>query len=303
MRLFILLLCFLSYPTMADLVIQPKFKRVKLKEFTSMQLYVMPDTGTQLIFPFLLNNPSLKPKLKIKLTNADGFSVPTTEQEMKALIEQNTITIIGKNGNDMPKYLGNLFISVGGYNLSIGLSTVYDVRKTVSNIIFDISEKERKHLIDRTVQLHKDKLNLEFDNLKKGLNKRAREIALSLVTDLVLEKDTSSANFKADGDLIINGERLVVYLDKVITQSSFATILFDIDNKSKLDTKIKGMRVYKISKDGEEQEVVGATNCPDRLEGSGSLTCGFTTLDKSVIDAYKFKISISNDQGIGEVIL
>src|SRR5690606_3901227 len=93
--------------------LRPEFRGVDLKENTMLNLEVMPDAGTQLVFPFELDNPDLLPTLKIRLTNPNGFSVPTEPSQVEALLKgQNTITIEGKaNPNDPGAvYLGNLFI-------------------------------------------------------------------------------------------------------------------------------------------------------------------------------------------------
>src|SRR5690606_37676766 len=143
----------------------PTFKEVELKEFTSLQLQILPDAGTQLIFPFLLDNPDLLPSLKVQLTNANGFLVPTEQKDIEVLLKgQNTLSIMGKANPEAPGaiYLGNLFISIGGYNLSIGLRTTFDITEHVSNIIFRVDEQAREHMVESAVKRKTKTLDEEY---------------------------------------------------------------------------------------------------------------------------------------------
>ncbi|MCP3671500.1 MAG: hypothetical protein GY814_13935 [Gammaproteobacteria bacterium] len=153
----LLLMLLLSVHVWASGELKPQFERVELKENTVLQLAILPDAGTQLIFPFELNNPDLVPPLKIRLTNTDGFEVPTAPKDIEIYFQgQNTISILGKPSKDKDAgkqmHRGFLFINVGGYNLSIALHTTYNMKEHVSNIVFDITDAERVHMVEAAIK-------------------------------------------------------------------------------------------------------------------------------------------------------
>ena len=102
----------------AQALAQPKDARVTLTEFTRLSLDVVPDLGTQLVFPFVLDG-TLEPALEINNTNQVGFEAAHTPG-------QNTILVTVKTpqgGGPVPDYRGLLFVTVGGYHLTLELRT------------------------------------------------------------------------------------------------------------------------------------------------------------------------------------
>src|SRR5690554_1593595 len=172
-----------SVPVSPNLTTQ--FQHVELKEFTTLTLNIMPHVGTQLIFPFMLDDPLLTPQIKIDLTNESGFLVPAAKKGNDSiLVEQNTITIIGNPVSQGT--LGTLFVNIGGYNMSIALRTVFRSSEVSPSVIFDISEDDRNHLITHTVERYKKALKAEHDQAMAKVEEQARDMALSYVGEVAL---------------------------------------------------------------------------------------------------------------------
>ena len=74
--------------------IKPRFVNVDLEEFTTLELKVLPHAGTQLVFPFLLDNPELKPALKMSLSSDNGFDVPTDPEQIESLVYGQNLSLI-----------------------------------------------------------------------------------------------------------------------------------------------------------------------------------------------------------------
>jgi len=282
--------------------ITPDFKSVKLTEFTKLVLGVFPDAGTQLVFPFTLDNPDLSPTLKIKLTNANGFDVPTTNNDLKLMITgQNTLTIIGKVNENAPsaKYIGNLFINIGGYHLSILLKTTHKASEHVSNIVFDIDESERLHMIESTIKKHTKELDIKYQNRLKDLDQMAMDKSLSKLAAFTM-MDYKTTNFKEDTTIKIDESNIDIFVDKLQTYENVYDVLFlEIDNNSNKDFKIEGIDIS-IIEDKNKNKLIGSYFCDASLEADTSIKCRFTTTKINMGSARKINISLRTNRGIGE---
>ncbi|MCG8313819.1 MAG: hypothetical protein MI976_11430 [Pseudomonadales bacterium] len=290
-------------PALAVKTLTPQFKHVKLQEFTSLTLDVLPDAGTQLIFPFLLDNPDLSPGLKIRLTNDDGFDVPHDAKEIEALlIGQNTISIIGKpsqNGNDT--YLGNLFVSIGGYNLSIALRTTYDVRKHISNIVLNISDDERSLLIENIIDKKKKQLEKSYQDKLAEIDRIASQESLKHVASMALEEPDYNS-FKIDEDIEINDTRINLYIDSILSYGDkYQVLLFEIENRSSKDITLNSINLGALYKGGSNH-IVGSIKCPEVLKADSTNKCSYASTDTSMSQANELKIEINTDRGVGVFI-
>lgn len=282
--------------------LNPVFKRVQLKEFTSLKLDLFPDAGTQLIFPFKLDNQELTPSFKIRLTNANGFDVPTDSQQIKALLTgQNTITIIGKVNSTVPsaKYVSNLFINIGGYNLSISLKTTHNPKKHLSNIIFDLDKKERIHLIEKQVKSRTTALEKNYNKKLIAVDSIAKSKSLSHVAALSLI-EPSSTRFKESGKVSIDKSEIEVYIDKLLTyENDYQILLFEIDNQSNTNIHIEGMDIT-MNLNEEKEMIRGSHHCNSKLKADTVIKCAFATTSKTIEKSGKLNLSLRTNIGHGE---
>ena len=283
--------------------VTPRFKHVELKEFTSLELNIVPQLGTQLIFPFKLDNPDLDPTLKIELTNGDGFDVPTSEEKIKMLLAgQNTITIIGKYSNqgEQPSYLGTLFISVGGYNLSIALRTTYNVDQLVTNVVFDVSDEKREQMIELAVKRRTEQLEASYKKKEDSLEQQAREDALKHIA-IVAQTSPDSTSYKESETVDIGGSRLGLYVDETLSyDDKYLLLKFQVDNRSATDIAVKDIKVYSES-GGNESYISGKANCPDRINSNDEAKCIYVSTSKLLRTAKKLKLEIFTDKGTGSM--
>ncbi len=282
--------------------IKPVFKKVLLTEFTSLSLDVFPDVGTQLVFPFKLDNPELSPSLKIHLTSNNGFEVPTTSDEIAGLlIGQNTITITGKvNTTDLTaKYISYLFINIGGYNLSISLKNTHDPKKHISNIIFKIDKKERLHMIENYIKKYTDGLDKKYKNKLDSLDDLAKEQALSKVARLAMNSP-SNTRFKEEADIKIGTAKIELYIDNMFTYENEYNVLFmELKNRNNSDFVIEGFDIILIN-DGRNTSITGAHVCNGELLSDSTVRCSFATTNLDIKDADKIKILVRTNRGQGE---
>jgi len=301
-RLIYFVLLIVTCNVVYSATLTPKFKKVALQEFTSLILEIMPDAGTQLIFPFELDNKELSPALKIRLTNTDGFDVPHTEAEVQVLLKgQNTISILGKPNLNSPNavYQGNLFITIGGYNLSIALKTTYEPKRHISNIIFDISQIGRDHLIENMVARKTKNLDKKYQRKLNDLDTRAKQMSLLHIAKMATN-DSDSTNYKEDGDIEIDGKRIVVYSDRLISYGNdYFVLLFSLENYSSDDFTLLRSELTAHTEKGYDVALKGSFNCATRLNADTTNECTFATTDKNILTALRLSLSINTDRGEG----
>ena len=278
-----------------------EFKPVVLEKFTKLKLKVYPLLGTQLTFPFLLDDPSLTPTLKIKNTSPNAFEVPTDSKDIAALYSnQNTITIVGKldEKNQGFEHRGNLFITVGGYHISIDLVTTFNHKEHYSNIVFKLKSDDQDYLINEFVKTKTESLEKEYrekiassgslDNGKSSIAKISR-------------KKTKTTKFKELKDLEINGDRLEVYIDKVVSYGDvYHALLFELDNKSNKDFDLTRIEVHSVDND-QEISLMGAMECPEKIKADKTIKCSYVSDKDLMVKAPKLRMGVYTNRGKGEV--
>ena len=287
----------------ASQILKPAFKTVTLKEFTTLSLSVMPDAGTQLIFPFQLDNPELSPPLKIRLTNKNGFSVPSTDDELKNLIVgQNTITILGLVNPTSTKsiYASNLFIKVGGYNLSIALKTTLRPKEHVSNIVFKLKDTDRNHMVESLVKRRTKELEKQYKDKLSNIDDRAKDQSLIHIAAIAREKKKTQ-RFKDEAKVMIDGSNIVIYIDKFESYGrEYGVLLFELENHSSKNFDINNVEIYAIDSQSEIP-VKGAFKCRGDLDADSEVKCSFATRNTRLATIKKLRFILTTDRGRGEI--
>jgi len=222
-RLLIFVICNIL---LAPVCAKPTSKRVPLEEFTRLTLDIVPDYGTQLVFPFVLDG--LEPALEINNTNKTGFTAEHREG-------QNTILVTAKSpkaGGQVPDYRGLLFVTVGGYRVTIELRTTDRLSKNVAEVIFDLSPEKRDYLITEAVKRRTAQLDQDYQTRIASLDDRVEAKALNLVADLAFSRP-STVRVKTAADVTLqNNIPVEVYVDEWKVYSSFAVLVFELTNRS-----------------------------------------------------------------------
>ncbi len=305
MKMLSSLLLFLSVGVSAAPVVVPMFQDVELKEFTSMEVDLMPDAGTQLIFPFMLDNPDLTPEVKITLTNKDGFAAPTSEGEMKGfLVGQNTITIMGKLSKGAVGggvFLGTLFVTIGGYHITLSLRTTYDSTKHVTNYVFRMDEEERNFMIENAVKNRLKDLEGTYRKKLDALDSGGGKSTLTALTKISPLK-AKTKRIKTRLVYKINGAKIETDVSHFTRYGSrYGTLSFTIRNMSDVSFDIGGISFYGSDKDGTEMLIDGEYDCDRPLDPDSSTSCVFATRDTEFMDYKTLKLVLTTGQGTGEV--
>lgn len=294
---FVMIILIMSSSFAYSQTLKPKFKKVTLDEFTVMELKILPHAGTQLIFPFKLNDPDLLPEFKIKLTNADGFAIPETMQKLQAEVtNQNTISITGKASPNNDTYLANLFINIGGYNLSIGLKTTYKPSEHVSNIVFELNDSAREHLIDNKVKRRMAEIEREHKDRMSTIDDLAKKESLKYVA-LMTRLPEKKIRYKKKNIVDDNNNLLTIYVDNTtLYGKEFSVLKFEIKNDGGSPYKLNNIELA-IVDDNSERTIDGALSCPEIIKSGESVICHYSSQNMIYQKSKLLKMTLISQTG------
>ncbi len=278
-----------------------KTKHVELKEFTSFKLYLSPDLGTRLVFPFILDAPELDPTFKLDLTNS-MFEVTRLSDDSQK--NQNTMLVNvrrSQEGGKIPFFIGTLFMSVDGYNITIRLETTNKPSKVVDNVVFDFVGKKREYLIERAI---KERLESIKQGLKSEMMIKDRDAENKVLSKfgLMAIGKSKKSNIKEEKKLLTDsGDEILLHIDKVFSYQHYHVLKVDVENRSTNTLVLNDMQI-KYEKDGVEMSIDSVFECRTSSIHAGSDTeCAVTTRNKAFIKSFKSTLMVSTNRGQVEV--
>ena len=287
--IFVIFSVFLAAQSLA----QPKDEHVTLREFTRLSLDVVPDYGTQLVFPFVLDG-TLEPALEINNTNQVGFAAEHTAG-------QNTILITAKTpqgGGPVSDYRGLLFITVGGYHITIELRTASRISKNIAAILFDIDPDEREYLLSEAVKRKTAQLESDYQARVAALDAQVEARALNLVAELAYARPKTQRVKSADEAILPTNIAIELYADEWKVYPSFAILVFELSNKSAQRLAINNASIVSVAEDDQERSAESTYQCDGALDADARVRCTLTTRERSFIDAERLKLVLTTDRGV-----
>ncbi|WP_345855764.1 hypothetical protein [Shewanella algae] len=281
----------------------------KLGSDTKQVLYVVPDLGTRIIFPFMLTDEALNPRLSVVMTNPAYYTVPDTSKEIDANVLQNTLTImvsretilsnIDGNGRLVSPLLGYLYLSVGGLNLTVELRATLNVSQAVANVKVDISNEKREYLIAETVKRKTESLEADYKKRLKSLDIRADEMALSMVGEMAWTEPNLTRvrdDFKLTTD---TGHRLEIAIDDFKTYDTFTTLKLHISNSESKPIHISDVGLYRSAE--QRRAIMVYHQCNNKIQKYQEVECVLTTREKGVASVDNLILRVDTDKGAGEI--
>jgi hypothetical protein len=274
----------------APVAATPASQHVPFTEFTRLTLDIVPDYGTQLVFPFVLDG--MEPALEINNTNSVGFTASHQTGQNTILVTANT----PKAGGPAPDYRGLLFITVGGYRVAIELRTTAHVSKNQAEVIFDLSPERREFLITEAVKRRTAQLDQEYQARVAALDTQVEAKALNLVADLASSRPRT-VRVKSAEDKTLNQATVEVYVDAWKVYPSFAILQFELTNRSATLVTVNSARVSRPSDTDGVQVGHGAFTCDRPLQPDATSRCSFTTRDVALVAAERLTLDVDTDRG------
>lgn len=282
-----------------------QYHHYTLDEFTSMELHLVADQATRLIFPFVLSDEAFEPRINYSIVPEDVFSVTRVEniQGQPILILENSLTadqVASQFSGDYSyrPIRGQFFLSVAGYNLSIRLITSAKPDDQLANVVFDLTPEDRQHLINLELERHKESLSQQLEQERGQIREQARELALD---ELMLVVRASPTTNWLRYERRSQDRNLLYYVDHVAAyDDTYYALHFSLQNDGPGTVFIEDIQHYVVNADANRR-LNGRHSCLGRLERRQEVDCVLITTDASVMSARRVKAEVVTSEGTHEV--
>lgn len=278
--------------------IQPKIKHIELNAFTTFNIELIPDLGTRFVFPFVLDESDDLIPFTLDVTNPmfkttrhPGRNFFTVEIDPPA------------EGGAVPNYLSNMFISAGGYNLTIVLTATNDLKKHVSDYVFDLTPGAREDLIQEAIKKRTRTLEASYKDKQTELIGRAESIALNKMGQLALGgSDKKSIKEEVMLDLP-TGERVTFYLKKMLTfGDKFHIFQYEITNETVDVLRVTDVSLFAMDKNGMTQKIQSGNLIKPRIDIDETIGGAVSTDAIQIRRGANLKMVVATSQGNLEVL-
>lgn len=260
--------------------------KVALQEQTQIAVKLVPDLGTRLIFPFILDDPQLKPPLNYKLTNTKDFKVA---RSLDAIIGQNVflVTTNGRVGD-----IGKLYISIAGYHLALNLDVSKDIDDHISDIYFNLTKADREFLIAKEIANIKHSLEVSYQRRLTHNKEFISDEDLARIINYGTKQKNIKQLFRGGKDKFATAD---IYLDKFmyLKKSVFALKFWVEHYSQKFITSSLLIQAKSIR--GDSSILEGKMKC--FLDRPRVDECIFITHDSLLVaDSADLIITLTNDK-------
>ena len=256
---------------------------IELKQLTTLVLNFYPGMGTRFTFPFLLDNDDNYVPYTNDNTNS-GVFIPLKRQKGRNFF---VITVPPEHVSG-DRDIGNMFITVAGYQISVEMHSTKTRSDHVSDVRFLMGEKAREDLIQHAIAQRSKALEQSYKDKFNQLDVMTEQRALAKVGMLALT-DPQETNIKEEAVLELkNGDETVLYVDRVINYPGYSIYKFDIENDSSANhVAVRDAKLFLIDENsGKKIPLDTAKQIPKRIEPRGIAT-GVLVVDKNRVDDNK----------------
>jgi len=279
--LLVLLCALLVLPTVS--MAKPVHKDVELKQLTTLVLNFYPGMGTRFTFPFLLDNDDNYVPYTNDNTNS-GVFIPIKRQKGRNFF---VITVPPEHVST-DHDIGNMFITVAGYQISVEMHSTKRRSDHVSDVRFLMGEKAREDLIQHAIEQRSKALEQSYKDKFSQLDVMTEQRALGKVGMLALYEPAESRIKEESVIELKNGDETVLFVDMVLDYPEYSIYKFDIENDSSANhVVIQDAKLFLIDESsGKKIPLDTAKQIPKRVEPRGMAT-GVLVVDKDRVDDNK----------------
>lgn len=282
--------------TLPAYALAPKVKHVVLEDFTTLELAVVPDLGTRFVFPFVLDEQDNYVPFTLNLTN------PVFQTNR--LPGRNSFVITApppQEGGATPTYMANLFVSVAGHQLSVTLKTTNDVSKHVSDVVFELSDKEREDLIQQAVEKRTQAMAQDYARKEAALEQASDRQVLRRLGQLVMEGTKRTRIREEHAIDLPSGDRLRLYMDDVESYGPYHLIHYEVVNDGRKPLRINDAVLFTLDEHLGEHKLLSANTIIPRIDPDDSGKGVIVTQSENLLDGRHIKLAVSTDLGPLEV--
>lgn len=291
---FLSLLALLSLlVTVTPATAEPHDRPVDLHKRTKVVAYVVPDLGVRFTFPFILDEQDSYVPFTLTGTNPLFVSKRDTGRNYFVVIPD-------KNSPD--GMLGDFFITVAGYEITIEMHTTRDLSKQATDVVFQMTPEAREELIQQSIRQRTAALEQEYKKKFEDLDNAAEKKAIAHVGRLATKKPETS-NIKEESRLKLpSGDSVVLYVESVVNYDPYSIYLFYIE----ADSGSKGLNIMDaklFSVDSETKQVKpldAFKDVPQRIQPSQEVQGSISVLGSALNPKDLLRLQIVTDKGTVE---
>lgn len=272
---------------------EPRAKSVELHKRTTLTVYVVPDLGTRFSFPFILDEQDSYVPFTLNITN------PAFVNGREKGRNYFVITAPVRSEGSM---LGNVFVSVAGYEISVELRTTNDLSKHYSDIVFTLTNEAREELIQQSIAQRTAALEQEYKKKFEELDATAEQKAIARVGRLAIKKPDTKRIKEESRLKLPNGDSIVLYVDQVVNYDPYSIYLFNVE----ADSGSKGLtildaKLFSVDADTKQvRPIESAKDVPTRVQPNQEVQGAITVLGSALNPNNLLRLQVVTDKGMVE---
>ena len=269
---------------------EPRAKSVELHKRTTLTVYVVPDLGTRFSFPFILDEQDSYVPFTLNITN------PAFVNGREKGRNYFVITAPVRSEGSM---LGNVFVSVAGYEISVELRTTNDLSKHYSDIVFTLTSEAREELIQQSIAQRTAALEQEYKKKFEELDAAAEQKAIARVGRLAIMKPDIKRIKEESRLKLPNGDSIVLYVDQVVNYDPYSIYLFNVE----ADSGSKGLtildaKLFSVDADTKQvRPIESAKDVPTRVQPNQEVQGAITVLGSALNPNNLMRLQVVTDKG------
>ncbi len=274
--------------------LEPRRVAVPLREYTALNVVLVPDLGTRFSFPFALDEADASVPFTLNMTNP--IFIHHREPGRKFF----TVEIDPQDSERGARYLGNLFVTVGRYNLSIALSSSLDTREHVTDYAFLLTGEARKQRLQEAVDQRVAALEQRYQARLAELDRRVHELALARLAELA-SQPVSNRAIRERGVLRTPQGQVALRLDRMKRYGKrFYVFHYRLRNETASPLSVQHAVLSLIDAKGQSRPVAGA-HAPPQTVPAGQRRAGRYATDDSAVEDPRYHLALRVQTDLGEV--
>lgn len=270
----------------------PRERHVTLSKLTKLTLNIYPGLGTRFIFPFILDEAETKDSLV-------PFTLVITNPAFTHAREKGRNSLVVKTDAQGGLVASNMFVSVGGYQITVELRSTKDIDSHYTDVVFDLGKEEQETLIQRGVAQRTKALDSQYQQKLDDLDKTADRRAMSRVGALALQRPRST-NIKEEATKkLTNGDRMLLFVDEVLQYGPYNVYVFELESDSNTQGfSIIDAKLSNIDPDTKHESFFdSAMEVPPRVLPGAAVKGVLTTLENRTNPKSTLKLQVVTDKG------
>jgi hypothetical protein len=278
---------------------EPRTLTVELKKHTLVTLTIPYDMGTRFTFPFILDEQSDYVPFTLNTTNPLFVENRAPARNYFVLTPR-----LPQNAKANANYLGNSFITVAGYEITIELKANNDYAHHYSDVIFKLGPEDRETLIQKAVAQRTEQLEQTYAKKLADLDHLADQKSIARVGRLALTSP-SHTRIKEEGKLKLpNGDNIILYVDQAIHYDPYTIFAFDIGSESSSQgVSIIDAKLFAVDPDTKRERPIDAgKDLPPHVEPRSEHHAAITALSANLDPKELLMLRVLTDKGTLEAV-